>query len=410
MPSGSASTRCGAGTAQGRIRVERDDANRRVVPAAEVERLRGARPRRALGAEPLPRRRARGPGRRAARAGRDRRHRAGAHRRASSPATPPRSSAFGPAWPRRRREGDLRDGRAMKAILCSPLRGRRSAAGAGARRRGGVAAPARPRRRLADGGLPAHRRAAGATASPARTSSRSRSARARRPTSSPRRAPSSRRPSSATASSSVRSASRRTRSCSSCRRENPAGVRSVFDLRRKDVSSSIGGARVPIGVVHARGPAAAGALAAVLAKVVSQEPDVKGIVDKVALGQADAGFVYATDARAADRRAASRSPCLRARSRRCATRSRSSRGARTRPLRAPGSGRLRAPRAQRLLREAGFGPSGEPRPRVHGRSSRRRSRRPWRSSRSRSRRSSSTSRRRGCSTGCAATPRATRSW
>jgi molybdate transport system substrate-binding protein len=35
----------------------------------------------------------------------------------------------------------------------------------------------------------------------------------------------------------------------------------------------------------------------VLRKAVSQEPDVKGIVGKLALGEADAGFVYATDAR-----------------------------------------------------------------------------------------------------------------
>ena len=40
----------------------------------------------------------------------------------------------------------------------------------------------------------------------------------------------------------------------------------------------------------------------VLRKAVSQEPDVKGIVGKLAFGQADAGFVYATDVRAASSR------------------------------------------------------------------------------------------------------------
>jgi molybdate transport system substrate-binding protein len=77
-------------------------------------------------------------------------------------------------------------------------------------------------------------------------------------------------------------------------RSNPAGLRSVFDLARKDVKLVVGGERVPVGSYTRRVLRRLG-LTSVLSKVVSREPDVKGIVGKVALGQADAGFVYATD-------------------------------------------------------------------------------------------------------------------
>jgi molybdate transport system substrate-binding protein len=77
-------------------------------------------------------------------------------------------------------------------------------------------------------------------------------------------------------------------------KSNPAGLTSVFDLKRKNVKLVIGGGRVPVGA-YTRHVLQNLGIASVLSKVVSQEPDVKGIVGKVALGQADAGFVYATD-------------------------------------------------------------------------------------------------------------------
>jgi len=78
-------------------------------------------------------------------------------------------------------------------------------------------------------------------------------------------------------------------------RRNPAAIRSVADLaRRPGLKLVVAGARVPIGL-YTREVLKRLGLLRVLRKAVSQEPDVKGVVAKVALGEADAGFVYATD-------------------------------------------------------------------------------------------------------------------
>jgi molybdate transport system substrate-binding protein len=79
-------------------------------------------------------------------------------------------------------------------------------------------------------------------------------------------------------------------------KSNPAGIHSVFDLRRPGVKLVIGAVGVPVGdytrvVLHNLG------LDDVLGNVVSEETDVRNVLAKVSLGEADAGFVYLTDAR-----------------------------------------------------------------------------------------------------------------
>jgi molybdate transport system substrate-binding protein len=78
-------------------------------------------------------------------------------------------------------------------------------------------------------------------------------------------------------------------------RANEAGIRSVYDLRKKGLRLVIGAKGVPVGDYTRKALAALG-LSSVLKNVVSQETDVKEVVAKVALGEADAGFVYRTDA------------------------------------------------------------------------------------------------------------------
>lgn len=81
-------------------------------------------------------------------------------------------------------------------------------------------------------------------------------------------------------------------------RRNPARITRVADLaKRPNLRLVVAGPRVPIGL-YTREVLKRLGLLRVLRKTVSLEPDVKGIVGKVALGEADAGFVYATDVRA----------------------------------------------------------------------------------------------------------------
>jgi molybdate transport system substrate-binding protein len=83
--------------------------------------------------------------------------------------------------------------------------------------------------------------------------------------------------------------------------DNPARIGSLADLARPGTRVVVGARGVPIGD-YTRTLLAVAGRTDVLARVVSEEEDVKGIVGKVALGEADAGLVYLTDARAAGER------------------------------------------------------------------------------------------------------------
>jgi molybdate transport system substrate-binding protein len=77
---------------------------------------------------------------------------------------------------------------------------------------------------------------------------------------------------------------------------DPAGIKTVFDLRRQGVKLVVGTPTVPVGS-YTRTILKNLALTSVLSNTVSQETDVRSILTKVSLGEADAGFVYVTDAR-----------------------------------------------------------------------------------------------------------------
>jgi len=79
-------------------------------------------------------------------------------------------------------------------------------------------------------------------------------------------------------------------------KSNPAGIRSIYDLRSRPVKLVVAAPVVPVGS-YTRTVLRRLGLTSVLSKVVSQETDVKAVIGKIALGQGDAGFVYVTDAR-----------------------------------------------------------------------------------------------------------------
>jgi molybdate transport system substrate-binding protein len=80
-------------------------------------------------------------------------------------------------------------------------------------------------------------------------------------------------------------------------KSNPAGIHTVNDLTKPNLKIVIGNPAVPVGSYTQTVLKNLGIAAAVMKNVVSEEVDVKSVVAKVTLGEADAGFVYVTDVR-----------------------------------------------------------------------------------------------------------------
>jgi molybdate transport system substrate-binding protein len=78
-------------------------------------------------------------------------------------------------------------------------------------------------------------------------------------------------------------------------------VGGLGDLARSGVTVAMGAPSVPVGSYTRKvlGGLPAGQRNAILRNVRSNEPDVSGVVGKVAQGAVDAGFVYVTDVKAA---------------------------------------------------------------------------------------------------------------
>ncbi|HEV8571712.1 MAG TPA: molybdate ABC transporter substrate-binding protein [Actinomycetota bacterium] len=76
---------------------------------------------------------------------------------------------------------------------------------------------------------------------------------------------------------------------------NPVTVSDINDLGRPGVKLVLAAEDVPAGTYAREALAKAGIVAEAERNVVSNEQDVKGVVQKIVLGEADAGIVYVTD-------------------------------------------------------------------------------------------------------------------
>jgi len=77
---------------------------------------------------------------------------------------------------------------------------------------------------------------------------------------------------------------------------NPLHLHGVHDLERSGLKIVMAAAGVPVGD-YTRTVLKRLGLSNLVDKAVAQETDVREVLSQVALGEADAGFVYATDAR-----------------------------------------------------------------------------------------------------------------
>jgi molybdate transport system substrate-binding protein len=78
---------------------------------------------------------------------------------------------------------------------------------------------------------------------------------------------------------------------------NPESIHNVYDLTRSGIKLIVADPGVPVGRYTLQVLRNMNLSSAVLKNVVSQETDVREVLAKVAMGEADAGFVYSTDAR-----------------------------------------------------------------------------------------------------------------